>query len=90
MQWIGMMPTHWDCQRGKYILRYVQKSVRDDDGVSPVSVTVKLHFAATDEKKASLWLTRKSAISLSALNSWIFNEDTIRQVLHTVMQVLHF
>lgn len=33
VQWIGMMPTHWDCQRGKYILRYVQKSVRDDDGV---------------------------------------------------------
>ena len=26
------------------------------------------------------------AISSSALNSWIFNEDTIRQVLHTVMK----
>ena len=33
VQWIGMMPTHWDCQRGKYILRYLQKPVRDDDGV---------------------------------------------------------
>lgn len=33
VQWIGMMPTHWDCQRGKYILRNVQKPVRDDDGV---------------------------------------------------------
>ena len=33
VQWIGMMPTHWDCQRGKYILRDVQKPVRDDDGV---------------------------------------------------------
>lgn len=33
VQWIGMMPTHWDCPRGKYILRYVQKPVRDDDGV---------------------------------------------------------
>lgn len=33
VQWIGMMPTHWDCQRGKYLLRYVQKPVRDDDGV---------------------------------------------------------
>lgn len=33
VQWIGMMPTHWDCQRGKYVLRYVQKPVRDDDGV---------------------------------------------------------
>ncbi|MBR3419369.1 MAG: restriction endonuclease subunit S [Oscillospiraceae bacterium] len=33
VQWIGMMPSHWDCQRGKYILRYLQKPVRDDDGV---------------------------------------------------------
>lgn len=33
VQWIGMMPNHWDCQRGKYILRYLQKPVRDDDGV---------------------------------------------------------
>ena len=33
VQWIGKMPVHWDCQRGKYILRYVQKPVRDDDGV---------------------------------------------------------
>lgn len=33
VQWIGRMPIHWDCQRGKYILRYVQKPVRDDDGV---------------------------------------------------------
>lgn len=28
-----MPPPHWDCQRGKYLLRYVQKPVRDDDGV---------------------------------------------------------
>ena len=33
VQWIGKMPVHWDCQRGKYILHYVQKPVRDDDGV---------------------------------------------------------
>ena len=33
VQWIGKMPVHWDCQRGKYILRYVLKRVRDDDGV---------------------------------------------------------
>ncbi len=33
VQWIGEMPVHWDCQRGKYILRYVQKPVREDDGV---------------------------------------------------------
>ena len=32
-QWIGMMPAHWDCIRGKYILKYIQKPVRDDDGV---------------------------------------------------------
>lgn len=33
IQWIGMMPAHWDCIRGKYILKYVQKPVREDDGV---------------------------------------------------------
>lgn len=31
--WIGMMPAHWGCIRGKYILKYVQKPVRDNDGV---------------------------------------------------------
>ena len=33
IQWIGMMPSHWDCIRGKYILKYIQKPVREDDGV---------------------------------------------------------
>jgi type I restriction enzyme S subunit len=33
IQWIGMTPSHWDCIRGKYILKYVQKPVRDDDGI---------------------------------------------------------
>ena len=33
IQWIGNMPSHWEVIRGKYILRYMQKLVRDDDGV---------------------------------------------------------
>lgn len=33
IQWIGMMPEHWNCIRGKYVLKYVQKPVREDDGV---------------------------------------------------------
>ena len=33
IQWIGMMPSHWNCIRGKYILQYIQKPVREDDGV---------------------------------------------------------
>lgn len=33
IQWIGMLPSHWDCIRGKYILKYIQKPVREDDGV---------------------------------------------------------
>lgn len=33
VQWIGMMPSHWEVIRGKYILRYMQKPVREDDGV---------------------------------------------------------
>ena len=33
IQWIGKMPNHWKCVRGKYILRYIQKPTLDDDGV---------------------------------------------------------
>ena len=33
IQWIGQMPAHWNCIRGKYILRYMQKPVKKDDGV---------------------------------------------------------
>lgn len=33
VQWIGFMPSHWSILRGKYILKYLQKPVRDDDGV---------------------------------------------------------
>lgn len=33
IQWIGIMPAHWKCIRGKYVLRYVQRPVQGDDGV---------------------------------------------------------
>lgn len=33
VQWIGKMPRHWKCIRGKYILRYIQKPIKEDDGV---------------------------------------------------------
>ena len=33
IQWIGMMPSHWKSIRGKYILKYIQKPIREDDGV---------------------------------------------------------
>lgn len=33
VQWIGKMPRHWECIRGKYILRYIQKPIKEDDGV---------------------------------------------------------
>lgn len=33
IQWIGTMPSHWKCIRGKYILKYIQKPIREDDGV---------------------------------------------------------
>lgn len=33
IQWIGNMPAHWNVIRGKYILHYMQKPVREDDGV---------------------------------------------------------
>ncbi len=33
IEWIGTMPSHWDVIRGKYILRYMQKPVREDDDI---------------------------------------------------------
>jgi len=33
VKWIGKIPTHWKCIRGKYFLKYIQKPVREDDGV---------------------------------------------------------
>ena len=33
IQWIGQIPETWDCIRGKYILKYITKPTKDDDGV---------------------------------------------------------
>ncbi len=33
IEWIGRIPKHWEIIRGKYILKYLQKPVWDDDGV---------------------------------------------------------
>ena len=33
LPWIGIIPDHWECIRGKYILKYLSKPVKDDDGV---------------------------------------------------------
>ena len=33
VQWIGDTPAHWGVIRGKYILRYMQKPVRENHGV---------------------------------------------------------
>lgn len=33
IEWVGMMPSQWRMIRGKYILKYLQKPVREDDGV---------------------------------------------------------
>lgn len=31
--WIGAIPAHWKCERGKFVLKYLNKSVKEDDGV---------------------------------------------------------
>lgn len=31
--WVGKIPANWTCIRGKFILKYLQKPVRSDDGV---------------------------------------------------------
>ena len=33
VQWIGKIPQSWNCTRGKYILQYISKPTREDDGV---------------------------------------------------------
>ena len=33
IEWVGMAPQHWDFVKGKYCLKYMQKPVKDDDGV---------------------------------------------------------
>lgn len=33
VKWIGKIPSHWETIRGKYILQYLQKMVKEDDGV---------------------------------------------------------
>ena len=33
IKWVGEMPLHWECIKGKYLLRYLQKPVKKDDGV---------------------------------------------------------
>lgn len=33
IQWVGEIPETWDCVKGKYILKYITKPVKEDDGV---------------------------------------------------------
>lgn len=33
IEWIGEIPKHWEIIKGKYILQYLQKPIKDDDGV---------------------------------------------------------
>lgn len=33
IEWIGMIPSHWDVDKGKYFLRYLQKPIRETDDV---------------------------------------------------------
>lgn len=33
LPWIGKIPSNWHCLRGKYVLKYLQKPTKDDDGV---------------------------------------------------------
>lgn len=33
LPYVGIIPKHWECIRGKYILKYISKPVKEDDGV---------------------------------------------------------
>ena len=91
----------FDLEQGVPTYGYeLAQAVRDGFLVDFLSVETKLKFIEqgivyadlSEEDKAVYESTFEmedgnipESISSSALNSWIFNEDTIRQVLHTVM-----
>ncbi|MCM1539086.1 MAG: DEAD/DEAH box helicase family protein [bacterium] len=91
----------FDLEQGVPTYGYeLAQAVKDGYLVDFLSVETKLKFIdqgivyadLSEEDKAIYESTFEmedgnvpEAISSSALNSWIFNEDTIRQVLHTVM-----
>ncbi len=33
IDWVGIIPAHWEFERGKYVLKYIQKPVKENDGV---------------------------------------------------------
>ncbi len=33
IKWVGKIPEHWEVQKGKYVLKYLQKTTKEDDGV---------------------------------------------------------
>lgn len=33
LPYVGIIPKHWECIRGKYILKYLSKPIKEDDGV---------------------------------------------------------
>ena len=78
IQWIGSMPAHWNCIRGKYVLKYIQKPVREDDGVITCFRARSLS-AAIVARMVSQWRTRKSAIKASMLEIWSYTAWTALQ-----------
>ena len=89
-----------DIDKNTYEIFELEPGVTDGYLVDFLSVETKLKFIdqgivyaeLSDEDKAIYESTFEmedgdvpAAIRSSALNSWIFNEDTIRQVLHIVM-----
>ena len=69
IQWIGDMPAHWGVIRGKYILRYMQKPVRESLSEA-IAVRTDLQCP-----------TRKSDIKASMLATWLFTVWTALLVL---------
>lgn len=33
ISWVGNCPSHWECKKGKYILKLLSKPIKQDDGV---------------------------------------------------------
>lgn len=81
IQWIGDMPAHWGVIRGKYILRYMQKPVRENDGVITCFRDGEVTLRSNRREDGFTMSERKSDIKASMLTTWLFTVWTALLVL---------
>lgn len=74
--WVGQFPTHWTKKKGKYILRYMSKPVKQDDGVITCFRDGEVTLLIA-EKMVLRWQTKKLGIKALTSEIWLFTEWTV-------------